>query len=189
MKVWWMATLGLVVAAAAAQAGPVEKEVKGEDGQTLAVVVLCNNCKSGTGESKKACHGGVERGWLNGKPCGQCMIDGNHDAVLRYPHDLHFSGTLTDTAGQPVKERFVKMFMAGGWSVRTRTSDKGAFRLMLGATAERKSKQPLVVDLGTLTDSKQGDAQYYAIFLLPSPYKPCSEAAAAPAKKTNGKKR
>ncbi|MFQ5667190.1 MAG: hypothetical protein ACE5I7_12255, partial [Candidatus Binatia bacterium] len=180
MHAWWVAVLGTVIAisATAATLSSEAHEVKGTDGKTLGVVLVCSDCKSTASTSKKRCLTGVEHGWLNGKRCGQCMINANYGAPLVYPYDLHFTGKLTDPAGQPVKNRFVKLFMANGWSVRTRTSPEGTFRLMLGATAPRKSKRPLVTDLGTRMDSPEDHKAYYALFFLPDPYKPCPTSTA-----------
>ncbi len=179
MKVWRMAALISVMTSAALQAAvlPGEKEVKAEDGQTLAVVVVCSDCQSVTGKSKKPCEGGAEQGWLDGKPCGKCMLDSNYGVMLRHPYDLHITGKLLDRAGKPVINRFVKLYLANGWSVRSKTTDQGMFRLMLGATAERKSRQPLVTDLGSLVDSRTGKDPEFAMFLLPPAYKPCAQAA------------
>jgi hypothetical protein len=175
MKLWWVAALGIMFAGAAALAAqpPEEWYVKGEDGHTLAVVTVCSNCQF-TSRKSKACHGGAEEGWHNGKACGKCLVDSNYGTMLRHPYDLHFTGALVDRAGHPVKNRFVKMFLANGWSVRSKTSEQGRFRLMLGATAERKSKQPLVTNLGNLLDTRSGKDLEYALFLLPPGYKPCA---------------
>ena len=87
----------------------------------------------------------------------------------------------------------MKMYMANGWTVRTRTTDQGTFRLMLGATGEHKFPAPLVTNLGVRVDSVKGSDANYALFLLPPSYKPCSaEAASTPTAqqpgKQNGKK-
>jgi hypothetical protein len=62
--------------------------------------------------------------------------------------------------------------------VRTRTLDDGLFRLLLGATAERKGKG-LVIKLGDRVAPKDSKSGEYALFMLPPNYKPCG---AAPAK-------
>jgi hypothetical protein len=151
------------------------------------MVLVCTDCQSVTGKSKKPCQGGADEGWLNGKPCGKCMLNSNYGAMLRHPYDLHFTGKLVDRAGQPVTNRFVKAYLANGWSVRTKTSDQGTFRLMLGATVERKSRQPLVTDLGTLLDSRTGKDAEFSLFALPPSYKPCAETAESPQKPSKHK--
>jgi hypothetical protein len=149
--------------------------IKSAEGATLAVLVQCNTCSRSAARSKN-CHSGAEEGYLNGQACGKCMITENYGARLAYPYDLHLIGKLVDSQGQPIKDRFVKVFMANGWNIRTRTSDAGTYRLMLGATAERKSTTPLVIDLGTRVDSPKDNKEYYAMFLLPDDYKPCPAA-------------
>jgi hypothetical protein len=116
------------------------------------------------------------------------MITENYGAAFSYPYDLHFIGKLVDAQGQPVKDRFVKVFMANGWNIRSRTAQDGAFRLMLGATAERKSTTPLVINLGTRTDSPKDNKDNYAMFLLPEGYKACPATDKAPPKKGKAKK-
>jgi hypothetical protein len=177
MKLLWIAALSMMVVSAAGHAAPPPDEqlIKDPDGGTpLAVLTVCNDCRSGEG---KSCYSGAEQGWLNGKPCGKCLIDSNYGVLLRYPYDLHITGTLTDPEGTPVKSRLVQVFLPSGWTVRGRTSEQGTFRLMLGATAERKSKQPLVTNLGTRIDTEKGKDPYYALFLLPVSYKPCPATA------------
>ena len=49
-------------------------------------------------------------------------------------------GHLKDENGQPLKGNFVRLYLPNTWTVRTRTDDDGLFRLLLGATAERKGK-------------------------------------------------
>lgn len=187
MKLGWMAALAMmtVTAAAPAARGAEEIPIKDKDGKTYGVIVLCNDCETG---SKKGCNAGAEEGWLNGKPCGKCFLPPNK-GTPEWPYDVHIIGTLTDEAGKPIKDRFVKLFLPNGWGHRTRTYEKGTFRLMLGATAERKSKEPLEIDIGTRVDSQRGADPYFALFVLPQSYKPCA-AASAPAhpEKQNGKK-
>jgi len=179
-----IAALGVLLATAATHAAqlPDEMPIKDpESGSIVAVITLCNDCKSA---ADKGCYTGAEVGWLNGAPCGKCLVDSNFPRMLKYPYDLQILGTLVDPSGKPVKDRFVQAFLPNGWTVRGRTSEAGTFRLMLGATAERKSKQALVTDIGTRVDTKKGNDQYYALFLLPESYRHCSADAA----KTEGKK-
>jgi len=182
MQLRWILGLTLMLAAAPVHATNAadEVEVKTADGKVLGVLVFCNDCKSGNG---KGCVTGAEEGWLHGKPCGKCLVESNHGTFLKYPVDIHVTGTVVDAAGKPAKDRFVKLFLPNGWGVRTRTFDEGKFRLMLGATAERESKQPLVVDVGTRVDAIKGNDQYYALFMMPKTYKPCGAAAEKPAGK------
>lgn len=172
MKVWWIAVVGLMLAGAPARAAeaPDKQVIKGTDGTPLAVLVICNDCQSPAGTG---CHGGAEVGWLDGKPCGKCLIDANYGIPLIYPYDLHIAGKLVKPDGSPVTERFVKAFLSNTWSTRTRVAEDGSFRLMLGATADRKSREPLVIDVGTRVDSIKGEDPYYAMFLLPPDYDPC----------------
>jgi hypothetical protein len=75
----------------------------------------------------------------------------------------------------------VKLFLPVGWTVRTVTSEQGKFRLTVGATQQpRKTRKPLVTDLGTRVSSPQGKAGNYAIYLLPEAYKECSATDAPP---------
>ncbi len=173
MKVWRLVAVSALLASAsrAADTG-AEQIVKDQAGKTLAVVVLCSDCQSPPGESK-ACHTGTEDGWLNGKRCGKCLLSANPQARYEYGQDLHLTGRLIDAEGAPVKNRFVKLYMTNGWTVRTRTSDEGAFRLMLGATVERSHQAPVVTDLGAHVDVASGSGPDYAVFLLPDGYKPC----------------
>jgi len=184
MKMWWMAGLGMMVtiaSAAPATEAPDVVGVKGADGKTIGQIVTCSSCQSGGAPSKK-CPRGVENGWLGGKRCGQCLIEANYGARFAYSADLHLAGKLTDAQGTPLNDRFVKLFMANGWNVRTKTFEEGKFRMMLGATAEPKESNPLVVDVGERIDSQENEA-YYALFFLPDSYKPCPATADKPAKK------
>ena len=191
MQTWLLmvvlASLVTVAQGAQAESAPNVQPLKSPDGATLGLIVQCNSCASATGDPKK-CLNGVEEGYLAAQPCGKCMITENYGTTLAYPYDLHFLGKLVDAQGQPVKDRFVKMFLANGWNVRSRTGQDGAFRLMLGATAERKSSKPLVTDLGTRVDSPKDNKDYYAIFLLPEGYKACSAAEKPQPKKQKAKK-
>jgi hypothetical protein len=190
MQKWLLmvGALGLMVAGPVVRAEnmPDVQPIKDPDGTTLAVLVQCNSCSSASGSSKK-CQTGAEEGYLDGQPCGKCMITENYGARFAYPYDLHFKGKLVDVQGQPIKNRFVKVFLANGWSIRTRTSDEGMYRVMLGATADRKGTTPLVVDLGTRVDAPQQNKEFYAMFLLPDGYKACP-AAAKPQQKSKQKK-
>jgi hypothetical protein len=190
MMLRWMAVLGMVMATTTTRAAtaPDVLPIKDSEGTTFGVLVVCNDCQSTSGAAKKTCHGGAEEGWMDGKPCGKCMLTANFGARFSYPYDLHVTGTLVDPAGQPVKNRFVKLFLANGWTVRTKTTDQGSFRLTLGAIQARKSKEPLVTDIGTRVDSVKGNDPYYAIFLLPASYQSCPPESAQSEKKPSAKK-
>ncbi len=177
MKLWWLlglCTMTMIAVPRSTNAGT--QPVKDASGKTIAVVVTCDSCQS-RDASKKGCSSGVEHGWLNGVPCGRCMLDENAGQPLGYAYDLHLTGKLANADGAPSKQRFVKLYLSNGWTVRTRTSDDGAFRLMLGATQDRKTKKPLVVDLGTQVDASNATADY-ALYFLPDNYKPCPPDAA-----------
>jgi hypothetical protein len=179
MKLWWMVGLNIVAVAVATRVIAAENTqlIKDPDGNTVGLVVICSSCRSSDGSAKQ-CQTGVQDGWLNGKPCGKCMLVENAGQGLHHAYDLHFAGKLVDNAGAPRKDRFVRLFLPNGWSVRTRTSDDGDFRLMLGATETRKSKVPVVVDLGTRADAKPG-TEDYSFYALPESYKACAPEAAA----------
>jgi hypothetical protein len=183
MKLWWMVGLNIIVVTVATRVIAAEntQRIKDPDGNTVGLVVICSSCQSSDG-SAKHCQTGVQQGWLNGKPCGKCMLVENAGQPLRCAYDLHFTGKLVDNAGAPRKERFVRMFLPNGWTVRTRTGDDGGFRLMTGATENRKSKNPVVVDLGTRMDTKPG-TEDYSFYVLPESYKPCPPEAAMQAQK------
>ena len=178
MRLWWIAVLAVLLehSTVGAIATPGELPIKDGDGKIVGVVVQCDTCPSTTGSSKE-CRAGAENGWLDGKPCGTCLIKENPTASLKYSYDLHLMGTLVNPAGEPLKDRFVKLSLANGWTVKTRTSEQGTFRLMLGATEERTSKTPLVIELGSRVDSQPDGGSPYALFLLPNSYKSCPPAA------------
>ncbi|HXQ20313.1 MAG TPA: hypothetical protein VN812_01480 [Candidatus Acidoferrales bacterium] len=174
MKVWVMAAVGMVVVNVAAQAAPPNAQtIKDDSGRLLATLALCSDCQSAGG---KACHTGVEHGWLDGQACGKCLLDANYGWHYQSSRGLVFVGTLTDAAGQPVKDRYVKLFVANGWSVRGRTSDDGSFRLMLGSTEPGAAKKSVATDIGRRIDTPTNNdpKSSYAMYLLPAPYKPCS---------------
>ena len=72
-----------------------------------------------------------------------------------------------------MKNKFVRLYLPNTWTVRTRTADDGLFRLLLGATAERKGKAQ-VVKLGDRVMPKDSKAGEYALFMMPENYKPCA---------------
>lgn len=165
--------LVLLVLAAARPVHAASDVVKDPDGNTLAVVVDCNTCADPA--KGKSCEGGAEAGFNDGKPCGKCLLDANFPIRIPYGYDLQFLGYLKDENGQPLKGKFVRLYLPNTWTVRTRTLDDGMFRLLLGATAERKGKG-LVIKLGDRTMRKDSKAAEYALFMLPPDYKQCAPA-------------
>jgi hypothetical protein len=168
-----MRSIGALVLLASTWALPAHAAatlVKDPDGNTLAVVVDCNTCADPA--KGKTCESGAETGFLDGKPCGKCLLDANFPVRIPYAYDLQFLGYLKDENGQPLKGRFVRLYLPNTWTVRTRTLDDGMFRLLLGATTERKGKG-LVIQLGNRTMRKDSKAPEYALFMLPPDYKPC----------------
>ena len=180
MRLWWIAALAVLwgTSTISVAAAPDELPVKDGDGKTVGLVVQCNTCRSTAESSKKGCYAGAENGWLNGKPCGMCMVKENATTSLKHPYDLHLIGKLVNEAGEPLKDRFVKLFLPNGWTVKTRTSEQGTFRLMLGATQERTSRAAVVTDLGQRIDSRPDGGGHYTLLLLPESYKSCPPTAA-----------
>lgn len=170
----WMKVVTLFVSALLlpAMVSAKSQVVKDPEGKTIAVVINCNSCK---GEKGAQCVTGVDDGFHGDAPCGQCAIKANFGTRITYAYDVLIMGTLKDEKGEPVRGRFVKLFLPNTWTVRTRTGDDGLFRLLLGATAERKGK-PVVVQLGDLKTPKDSKAEYYALFMLPEEHKPCAPA-------------
>lgn len=144
--------------------------VKSPDGKVLAIVLDCNTCQDPT--KGKNCESGTDTGFNDGKPCGKCLLDANFPTRIPYGYDLQFIGYLKDETGQPLKGKFIRLFLPNTWTVRTRTLDDGMFRLLLGATAERQGKG-LVINLGDRTMRKDSKAPEYALFMLPPDFKHC----------------
>jgi len=168
-----MAALVLSILTAALPAHGSSMPVKDPDGKTLAVVVDCNTCQDPA--KGKDCESGTDAGFDSGKPCGKCLLDANFPTRIPYAYDLQFIGHLKDESGQPLKGKFVRLFLPNTWTVRTRSLDDGLFRLLLGATTERKGKG-LVIDLGDRTMRKDSKVSEYALYMLPPDYKPCAPA-------------
>jgi hypothetical protein len=157
------------VAAEAKTTIPESNKVKDKDGNVYAVVLDC--------PQSDPAFGGSEEGKLGGERCGQCLVNSNWGTQVRTPYDLTVKGVLVDEDGQPLKNRMIEFFMANGWTIKTRTTDTGFYRILMGATQERKSKENLVTDLGTKKMRKDSKASYYALFLLPENFKPCADQA------------
>lgn len=149
-----------------------EHRVVDPSGKVIGIILECNSCKDpATGVD---CTAGVQAGYHDGKPCGQCLITANFGTKILYPFDLQISGTLQQPDGQPLADEFVRLFLANTWTVRTRTVESGFFRLVLGATEDRKGEM-LKVDVGTKSRPKADGAADFAFYMLPENYKPCPE--------------
>jgi hypothetical protein len=160
--------ISLILASGAVLA--VEQKVVGPNGKTIGLILDCNSCKNP--EEGKDCESGVQDGFHDGKRCGQCLMTANFGTRLLYPYDLYFSGNLQQPDGTPLADEFVRLYLPNTWTVRTRTTEKGFFRLVLGATQDREGSE-VQVDLGTRTRKKAEGASDYALYMLPENYKPC----------------
>ncbi|MBX3023476.1 hypothetical protein KF840_01060 [bacterium] len=169
-----MGVLVLMLVSLVAPAGATTDLVKDPDGKTLAVIVDCNSCQNPASKGAK-CETGAENGFNDGKPCGKCLLDANYPTRIPYAYDLQFTGHLKDENGEPLKGKFVRLYLPNTWTVRTRTTDDGTFRLLLGATVERKGKAQ-IINLGDRVMPKDSKAAEYALFMLPENYKPCGGA-------------
>lgn len=179
MRKSWFVGLVTFVVAGAAYALPqrTEIDVTDVDGAKIGKVVLCSDCKDAAKVDTPECPSGAAEGWRDGAPCGSCLLQANWGKTIEYSRDLQVSGTLVGADGEPIAERYVKMFLPNGWSIRTRTAADGTFRLLLGATKERTGTEPIKVDIGQRTDTVKGDDPNYTIYLVPTDYKPCADAA------------
>lgn len=144
--------------------------IKDPEGKTVATVMNCTSCKNDKG---KDCVTGVEDGFNGDAACGQCAMKANFGTRIPYAYDILIMGYLKDEKGEPIRGRFVKLFLPNTWTVRTRTGDDGLFRLLLGATVDRKGK-PIVVQVGDLKAPKETKSEYYALFMVPENAKPCA---------------
>lgn len=165
-------TIAISLILAAGTVSAAEHEVVGPNGKNIGLILDCNSCKSP--EEGADCQSGVQEGFHAGKRCGDCLMTANYGTRLLYPYDLYFSGILQQPGGEPLADEFVRLYLPNTWTVRTRTTDKGFFRLVLGATQEREGSQ-VEVDLGTKTRKKVADAADYALYMVPKDYKPCPE--------------
>jgi hypothetical protein len=155
------------------------QRIKDPDGKTLAVVLKCNQCR--TKAEKGPCLDGADDGYLDGDPCGECLINANFNARVLYPYDITITGTLLDGEGKPLENQFVRVKQPNGWSTTSRAQKDGKFRLLLGATQPRKGKTPVALDVGVLTYKKaEGKSGAFNLFLLPENFQPCTP------KKTKG---
>jgi len=160
----------MVLGVAIGTAYGAEQKVADPAGKAIGVILDCNSCKDPS--SGKDCASGVEDGFHDGKRCGKCLIEANFGTKLLYANDLWMTGTLLDKDGAPLKDQFIRLFLPNTWTVRTRSSAQGFFRLLLGATLDRQG-EPIKVDLGKRTRLKDGSEGDYALYMLPLDYKPC----------------
>ena len=124
--------MGLLLAlcCVVASAGAIENAIKDPSGKTLATILDCSTCE--TPQTDAGCHTGVETGFHNGARCGACLLESNFGARIPYAYDLHITGRFKDEDGQPVTDQYVRLFLPNTWKVRTRTDEKGVFRMTLG---------------------------------------------------------
>lgn len=163
------------VLALAASASASEVKVQGQGGKTIAVILDCNSCKN---EAKgSSCASGVTDGFHDGKRCGECLLESNYGAKLLYSSDIQIHGTLKSPDGKPLADEFVRLYLPNTWTVRTRSSKDGLFRLLLGATQERQGDR-ILVKLGERKRAHADGKEVpdYALYMLPENYKPCSDA-------------
>lgn len=163
------------VASLASIASASEVTVQEKSGKTISVILDCNSCKD---DSKGTdCVSGVTDGFHDGKRCGECLLESNFGSKLLYSSDLQINGTLLQPDGKPAAEQFIRLYLPNTWTVRTRSSKDGAFRLLLGATQERQGERVLV-KLGSRTQASSDakDRPDYALYMLPENYSPCAEA-------------
>ncbi len=164
------------VAAEAKIAVSESKTVKDSEGNVYAVIVDC--------PQPDPTYGGAEEGTIGPDRCGECLIQANWGAALKYPYDLLVKGTLVDEGGKPLKGKMIQFFLPNGWTVKTRSADNGFFRIILGAIGERKGKDALTTDIGTIKMRSDSKAAYYALYMMPENFKPCAEKPKGkPAKK------
>jgi len=162
----------LVLAASATAAFATEHKVVDPTGKVIGIILDCNSCKEpGDG---KSCTTGVQQGYHDGKPCGKCLMTANFGKRLLYPYDLQITGTLTRPDGEPLADEFMRLYLPNTWTVRTKTMDTGLYRLVLGATEDRKG-DVLKIELPPRGRAKVDGADDYALYMLPENYKPCAE--------------
>jgi hypothetical protein len=149
-----------------------EQRVVDSTGRVIGIILDCNSCKD-PGD-QKSCVSGVQEGYHDGRPCGECLMTANFGKKLMYPYDLQITGTLNQPDGKPLADEFVRLFLPNTWTVRTKTLETGFFRLMLGATEDRIG-DVLKIDLGARSRPKVAGAPDYALYMLAENYKPCAE--------------
>lgn len=144
-----------------------EMKLKDSEGNVYAVIVDC--------PQSDPTFGGAEEGKIGSDACGQCLVEANWGILLRYPYDLFIKGMMLDQNGEPIPNQMIQFFLPNGWVVKTRSAENGFFRILLGATDERKSSEPLTMDIGTKRMQKDSKAPYYALYMMPEDFKPCAE--------------
>jgi hypothetical protein len=167
----WMGSLlalGLLIAPAYA----AQNAIQSPDGKTLALILDCNSCRRG--KTGGDCKSGVEKGYHSSAACGQCLVVSNYGTRIPYGYDLQIFGHIKDKDGKPLSGKFVKLLLPNSWTMRTRTTADGMFRLMLGATADRKGG-PIKVELGDRTMSADQTTDYL-LYMMPPHYKPCEKS-------------
>jgi hypothetical protein len=178
VKLTWHVIVLLLAFAASALAVTIKDEhrIKDSDGKTLAIVVTCSECKQGSKKEGAPCRLGVQDGFWDGEPCGQCFIKANWGHRIGYPSDLVLVGELKDAKGRPLTNQFVRLRLPNTWTVTTRTNKNGKFHMTLGATEQRKSRTSIVKELGTFTAEKTtGRDQAFTLYMLPEQFNPCAK--------------
>ena len=148
-----------------------DMHLRDKDGTTYMVVIDCP--QPGVKKDAGKFFGGSEHSTIGKDRCGKCLIDANWGVYLKHPYDVLIKGKLADENEKPIKNKLVHFFLPNGWTVKTRTADSGYFRIVMGATAERKSRELLEMDLGTRHMKKESAAPFYAFYVLPQSFKAC----------------
>ncbi len=161
----------LLMLAVAFPAEAARDVIKDPDGKTLALLFDCNSCEKVKRGAE--CRSGVSAGFHDGEACGQCLMQSNFGTRIPYAYDIQIYGKLKDEEGKPLVGEFVRLFLPNTWTVRTRTTADGLFRLLLGATIERQGRA-VVLDLGDRTGSKGSEGEY-ALYMVPEDYKRCEK--------------
>ncbi len=167
---WFVAISALLAVGSAVYAA--EHKVVGPNGSTIGIILDCNSCKDP--ENGEKCQTGVQKGFHAGKACGECLMRSNYGAKLLYSRDLYLTGTINKPDGEPLINEFVRLYLPNTWTVRTRTTEEGVFRLVLGAT-EARDGEPLSFEIGPRSRAKVQGAPDYALFMVPEDYKSCAD--------------
>jgi len=161
----------LIVASAGTPARAGQVPLTDAGGKTLAKIYACESCAKG---EDKPCTDGVGEGVDEGKPCGQCLLKANYGKGVGLPADVRIYGHLKDEKGQPLKGKFVRLFLPNNWSARSRSGDEGLFVVRLGATVPDKAAKPLALDLGDRVIPSDSKASTYNLFMLRPDHAPCA---------------
>ncbi|GIW42249.1 MAG: hypothetical protein KatS3mg076_2826 [Candidatus Binatia bacterium] len=170
-KVSTLLALAASVTLAAGVDGAEMLRLQDKEGKSYGVVVDCR--QPDAEPDRKKYFGGAEEGFLGKEPCGKCLVEANWGVLLKYPYDLMIKGTLLDEEGKPVENKLVHFFFPNGWIVKTRTTKSGFFRILMGATDEKKSDRWLEMDVGERYVRKGDDLPYYALYVMPEDFRPC----------------